>query len=229
LTLTTHDRARGKSRDKDALAEERPTKVHEVHRSHPPLRLSMSKFTTKALDSTTWPDFSGLVEANNGVWGGCWCMWYHTKEKGVSDSPESKRKAKECLVREGRAHASLVFDGANCVGWCQFGSPQELPRIHNERAYLATDPALPDWRITCFFSGKGYRGKGVASAALEGAIAQIRRMGGGRIEGYPEDIEGRKASPAFLFNGALSTFERHGFKRSRLIGKNKWVVTRTVP
>jgi GNAT superfamily N-acetyltransferase len=160
------------------------------------------------------------------VWGGCWCMWYHCKDGG--ETPAAKRKAKERLVRDGRAHASLVFDGEDCVGWCQFGSPKELQRIHNERAYLATNPTLPDWRITCFFSGKGYRGKGVADAALKGAIEQIRQRGGGRIEGYPEDIEGRKASPAFLFNGALSTFERHGFKRSRLIGKHKWVVTRTV-
>jgi GNAT superfamily N-acetyltransferase len=186
----------------------------------------MPEYKTKALNATTWKAFERLVEANNGVWGGCWCMWYHTKNEG--QSPELKRKAKECLVREGRAHASLVFDGKDCVGWCQFGSPDELPRIHNERAYLSANPILPDWRITCFFSGKGYRGKGVASAALKGAIEQIKTLGGGRIEGYPEDIEGRKASPAFLFNGALSTFERHGFKRSRLIGKHKWVVTRTV-
>lgn len=188
----------------------------------------MPKYETKALDKDTWADFARLVEANNGVWGGCWCMWYHAKAEGADDAPAAKRKAKECRVREGRAHAALVFDGANCVGWCQFGSPQELPRIHNERAYLATDPTLPDWRITCFFSGKGYRGKGVASAALKGAIEQIKKLGGGRIEGYPEDTEGRKASPAFLFNGSLSTFERLGFKRSRLIGKHKWVVTRTV-
>jgi GNAT superfamily N-acetyltransferase len=186
----------------------------------------MPTYTTKALDETTWPDFARLVEANNGVWGGCWCMWYHGKDAGAP--PEAKRAAKECRVREGRAHAALVFDGADCVGWCQFGTPQELPQIHNERAYLAANPALPDWRITCFFSGKGYRGKGVASAALEGAVEQIRKLGGGRIEGYPEDTEGRKASPAFLFNGSLSTFERLGFERSRPIGKHKWVVTMTV-
>ena len=112
-------------------------------------------------------------------------------------------------MREGRAHAALVFDGADCLAWSRFGSSQELPRIHNQRAYLATDSKLPDWRITCFFSGKGHRG--VASAALK----QIRQLGGGRIEGYPEDIEGRQAAPAFLFNGALSAFERLGFKRSR--------------
>lgn len=189
----------------------------------------MKNYETKALDVSSWSDFARLVEANNGVWGGCWCMWYHVKDVSADDSPASRRKAKECLVRESRAHASLVFDGTKCVGWCQFGSPEELPRIHNLRAYQATNPTLPDWRITCFFAGKGYRRHGVASAALKGALEQIKKLGGGRIEGYPEDIEGRKASPAFLFNGALSTFERLGFERSRRIGKHKWVVTRTIP
>ena len=155
-------------------------------------------------------------------------MWYHGKDSSEEDTPASRRKAKRCRVEAGHAHASLVYDGPVCVGWCQFGPPDELPRIHNERAYLAADPVLPDWRITCFFVGKGYRGKGVATAALAGAIEQIRRLGGGRIEGYPEATEGRKASSAFLFNGALSTFTKLGFKASRQIGKHKWVATRTV-
>jgi GNAT superfamily N-acetyltransferase len=186
----------------------------------------MIDYKTKPLDVSTWQDFANVVEANNGVWGGCWCMWYHSKDHG--GTPAEKRQTKERRVAQGLAHASLVFDGDKCVGWCQFGSPDELPCLHNARAYLATNPTLPDWRITCFFSGKGYRGKGVAYAALTGAIKQIEKLGGGRVEGYPEDTEGRKASPAFLFNGALSTFERLGFERSRLIGKHKWVVTRTI-
>lgn len=188
----------------------------------------MADYVARPLDATTWPDFARLIEANNGVWGGCWCMWYHGLASG-GDDPPSRREAKERLVREGRAHASLVYDGTDCVGWCQFGSPQELPRIHNSRAYQATSPSLPDWRITCFFSGKGYRGKGVAHAALQGAVRQIGTLGGGRVEGYPEDLAGRKASPAFLFNGTLSTFESVCFQRVRLIGKHKWVVTRTIP
>ena len=191
-------------------------------------RKLVTKKEIRALDETTWPDFARLVEANNGVWGGGWCMWYHGKDASADDSPPEKRKAKECLVRQGRAHAALVFEGEDCVGWCQFGSPGELPRIHNQRAYQKTDPVLPDWRITCFFSGRGHRGNGVASVALKGAMEQIRTLGGGRIEAYPENTEGRKASPAFLFNGSLSMFERHGFKRSRQIGKRKWVVTRTI-
>ena len=188
----------------------------------------MKNYEIKALDENTWPDFVQLVEANNGVWGGCWCMWYHNKSDNPEDTPEIKRRAKECLVREGRAHAALVFEDSDCVGWCQFGSPQELPRIHNQRAYIASEPSLPDWRVTCIFSGKGRRGSGVAAAALEGAIEQIKQLGGGRIEGYPDNVEGRKTSPAFLFNGALSTFERLGFKRLHQIGKHKWVVSLTV-
>ncbi len=188
----------------------------------------MTIYEVKALDTETWPDFERLVEANNGVWGGCWCMWYHGKDACVEDTPAARRQEKECRVRDGRAHAALVYDGTECVGWCQFGSPAELPRIHNHRAYMATSPALPHWRITCFFVNKGYRGKGVSAAALEGAIKQIKQLGGGRIEGYPENTARRKTSAAFLFNGALSTFERLGFKPERKIGKHRWVVTRTV-
>ncbi|MEO0496536.1 MAG: GNAT family N-acetyltransferase [Pseudomonadota bacterium] len=182
---------------------------------------------TRALDADTWPAFEALVDANNGVWGGCWCMWYHGKA-GSEEPADAKREAKRCRVEEGRAHASLVFDGQECVGWVQFGTPEELPRLHNQRAYQAGLNKLPDWRITCFFSGKGQRGKGVAKMALAGALEQISSLGGGTVEGYPEDIEGRKASPAFLFNGALHMFDELGFERTRKIGKHKWVVTKRV-
>ena len=146
-------------------------------------------------------------------------MGFHSKGEGWGKSAALNRSEKECRVREGRAHAALVFDGVNCVGWCQFGSPEELPRIKNKRAYLAANLVLPDWRITCFFSGKGYRGKGVANIALEGALEEIARLGGGTVEGYPEDTEGRAVSGSFLFNGALAMFERQGFKRTWLIGR----------
>ncbi len=185
-------------------------------------------YVTKPLDQTTWPDFERLAQAHNGVWGGCWCMWYHGQDASADDTPAARRQAKACLVQDGRAHAALVYSGDECVGWCQFGSPQDLPRIHNQRAYHKAQPAPADWRITCFFSGKGHRGAGVGSAALQGALDQIRALGGGLVEAFPENTEGRKASSAFLFNGALSMFERHGFARTHQIGKHKWVVTRVV-
>ena len=65
-------------------------------------------YETKPLDEATWPDFARLVEANNGVWGGCWCTWYHGKETSEDKSPAQKRKTKECL---GGARECPPWDG----------------------------------------------------------------------------------------------------------------------
>jgi GNAT superfamily N-acetyltransferase len=189
----------------------------------------MPGLEVRALDETTWPDFARLVEGNNGVWGGCWCMGFH--EEGVGKkghTPEGNRAAKECRVREGRAHAALVYAGDDCVGWCQFGSPEELPRIKRKRAYEQELVSPPDWRITCFFVDKGHRRRGVSAAALQGALDEIARLGGGTVESYPEESAGRKVSSSFLHNGTVALFERHGFERTRRLGKHHWVVTRTV-
>ena len=35
------------------------------------------EYTTRLLTVETWDDFARLVEDNNGVWGGCWCMGFH--------------------------------------------------------------------------------------------------------------------------------------------------------
>jgi GNAT superfamily N-acetyltransferase len=87
---------------------------------------------------------------------------------------------------------------------------------------------LPDWRITCFFVGRTHRHRGVAEAALAGALEEIARLGGGLVESYPEDTDGRKVSGSFLNNVTVAMFERHGFVRDRQIGKHAWVVTRRV-
>ena len=188
----------------------------------------MAGFGVKPLDETTWPDFAGLVERHNGVWGGCWCMSFHPEGVSRSKPPAQNRSEKEGRVRDGQAHAALVYDGATCVGWCQFGPTEELPRIKHQRAYRDGLTALPDWRITCFFVDKAYRGKGVADAALEGALREIARHGGGIVESYPEDMEGRSTSSAFLYNGTIAMFERQGFTRTRQLGKNHWAVAKVL-
>ncbi|MFD8231371.1 GNAT family N-acetyltransferase [Streptomyces sp. NPDC059696] len=188
----------------------------------------MTGLRTAPLDASTWPDFAGLVERHNGVWGGCWCMAFHPEGLSRGRSPEQNRSAKETRVREGGAHAALVYDGRDCAGWCQFGPPSELPRIKHRRAYEKDLGTPPDWRITCFFVGRDHRRTGVAAAALEGALHEIARLGGGTVEGYPEDTEGRPVSPSFLYGGTVRLFEDRGFERIRRLGKHHWVVSRDV-
>jgi GNAT superfamily N-acetyltransferase len=183
-------------------------------------------YTTKALDETTWDAFAALVERNNGVFGGCWCMGFHPEGVGKDTTPALNRRRKLERVKEGTTHAALVFDGEDCLGWCQFGAPDELPRIKSRAAYEKGRTTSPNWRIACNFVGKGNRRRGVATAALAGALDLIAGLGGGTVEGYPEDAASVPAG--FLFNGALSTYEQLGFTRDRKIGKHRWVVTRVV-
>ncbi|MFJ4206533.1 GNAT family N-acetyltransferase [Streptomyces sviceus] len=188
---------------------------------------SPAPLTVRPLGTDTWPAFARLVEANNGVWGGCWCMGFHVRV-GKGRTPQQNRAEKRQRVLEGRTHAALVFEGDNCLGWCQFGSPTELPEIKSRRAYEKDLAVLPDWRITCFFTEKGLRKRGVAHAALGGALAEIARQGGGAVEGYPEETDDRSVSGSFLHTGPMAVFENHGFTRTRPISPHRWVVTRTV-
>jgi len=180
----------------------------------------------KALDSSTWEAFAELAENSDGFPSGCWCMGFHPEGVGKNTTAALNRERKLARVRAGTTHAALVFEGPTCVGWCQFGSPDELPRIKNRAAYEQSATTPPDWRIACFYVRRGLRRRGVSKDALAGALELIAGLGGGLVEGYPEPAESVPAG--FLFHGALATYEQLGFVRDRLIGKHRWVVTRSV-
>lgn len=189
-----------------------------------------ARYAVRALSADTWDAYADLVERHNGVWGGCWCTWFHTMHAAKTFDAEGNRGLKERLVREGHAHAALVFDGDTAVAWCQYGSPEELPNIYHRKEYEAGLDAPPDYRLTCLFVDKRYRRKGVAAIAVEGALQLIARAGGGVVEAYPQDTSGgKKISSSFLYNGTRSLFERAGFTFERSKGKNHTVMLRRVP
>jgi GNAT superfamily N-acetyltransferase len=189
--------------------------------------MAVSSYHVRPLDESTWPAFAALVEANNGIFGGCWCMGFHSEGVGKGTTPELNRERKLSRVRAGTTHAALVFDQDECVGWCQFGVPDELPRIKSRAAYEKGRTTTPDWRIACCYVGKGHRRQGVSAAALAGALELIAALGGGTVEGHPED--GTAVPAGFLFNGARSSYEKVGFARDRQIGKHRWVMRTVVP
>ncbi len=180
------------------------------------------------LSPATWPAFAKLVEKHGGIFGGCWCISFHLAPDEGHLGAARYRAMKEARVREGRAHAALVFDGTDAVGWCQFGPTAELPNIRSKKAYEEGAGRLPDWRITCFFVDRQRRGDGIATVALRGALGAIGELGGGTVEAYPEDVTGRKVSRSFLCSGTLGMFEKAGFARDRKIAMHRWVVVRNV-
>src|SRR5262252_3876714 len=94
-----------------------------------------ARYAIKPLDESTWPAFADLVDSNNGIFGGCWCIGFHPEGGDRATTAAQNRERKHDRVRAGTAHAALVFEGCDCVGWCQFGSPDEVSRIKNRAEY----------------------------------------------------------------------------------------------
>ena len=148
-------------------------------------------YTTRLLTLDTWTDFAALVEANNGVWGGCWCIGFHPVGITRDGTAAGNRKIKQAHVADGTVHQVLVYRRDECVGWCQFGPPAEVARIKNAKAYEKELVLVPDWRIGCIFTGSRHRRQGVARAGLAGALNAIGAAGGGVVEAYPEQVDDR--------------------------------------
>lgn len=188
----------------------------------------MSQYEVKPLDQSTWDAYARLLERHNGVFGGCWCTWFHTLQGEKTFTADGNRALKKRLVEEGRAHAALVFDGDEAVAWAQYGPPEELPNIHHRKEYEETVDTPPDYRITCIFVDKKHRRSGVTAIALGGAVDLIGKAGGGVVEGYPHDTnDGRKVS--VLYNATRALYERAGFSYISPKGKRNCIMRRVVP
>jgi hypothetical protein len=185
-----------------------------------------ARFLIRELGSGTWPDFARIMEKHNGVWGGCWCVAFHLKPGESNRTVTSRRVYKEELVQANRSHSALVYDGAEVVGWCQFGPPAELPARMG--GFRKLGEAAPDWRITCFFVDRNRRKEGIADAALAGALRIIATKGGGTVDGYPIATRGKPYSSSFLFSGTESMFAEAGFRPVGALGTSKMVMRRLV-
>src|SRR4051794_38175918 len=87
----------------------------------------MTAHEIKPLTLETYPAWLALADKHNGVWGGCYCHYFHDETETTKKSmggAEFKRR----MIEEGVAHAALVFDGEQAIAWCEYGSPVELPR-----------------------------------------------------------------------------------------------------
>ena len=180
------------------------------------------------LTPDTWTMFDDMVVRHNGIFGGCWCFYFHPDSEERGPGAEGNRAMKKLYVERGVAHAALVVDGDEAVAWAEYGTPAELPNIHHRKQYDAEADLTPDYRVTCIFVDKRHRRRGLAEVALLGAVDLIAQAGGGVVEGYPHVPGEKKMSSSFLYNGTRAMYERCGFDFVRPKGLKNTVMRRTV-
>ena len=188
-----------------------------------------SDHSIRPLTAETWPAFAAMVERHNGIFGGCWCLWFHPECPERGQSYEGNRALKQKLVEAGKAHAALVMVGDEAIAWAEYGTVEELPTIHHRKQYFAEADLLPDYRITCIFVDKRYRRQGYARVALAAALDLIAAEGGGVVEGYPHEVGEKRLNNSFVYNGTRAMYEAAGFSFVRPKGLANTVMRRTVP
>ena len=143
----------------------------------------------RPLTPETYPAWLALAQKHNGVWGGCWCSYFHGDTEGTvkkeHDGPTFKAAARGG-GRRPRARSSSTATtrspGASTA------APLELPNIYHRKQYDAGETRPAPWRITCFFVDRDHRRSGVAREALDGALELIAQAGGGEVVSFPNEL-----------------------------------------
>jgi GNAT superfamily N-acetyltransferase len=120
----------------------------------------------------------------------------------------------KAMVESGIVPGILAYSGNEAVGWIAVEPRDEYPRLAHSRVLKPVDDQ-PVWSVTCFFTRKDFRGKGVTVALLKAAIDHVKKRGGKIVEGYPIEPENDKMPAAFAYMGLASAYRKAGFKEVR--------------
>ena len=155
-----------------------------------------------------------------GSWGStCWCMFPRLTNAEMRDLPGSgsvsqrRRDAMTKLSRRRRAPGLVAFEDAEPVGWIALAPRSECARIEASRATPRVD-AVEVWVIPCITVRKNARGRGIALASIEAAVAYAAGQGAPAVEAYPR-ADGVRTGDDNVYFGTEALFRRAGFRTIR--------------
>jgi GNAT superfamily N-acetyltransferase len=157
-------------------------------------------------DRDAFRDFPG--------WQSCYCMETHRdqadSEWAVRTAGDNRRDMSR-LISEGGVTALLAYVDDQAVGWCNYG---ETTRLHGVMRRFGLDAAEHEGvgSLACFVIAAPYRGHGVATSLLDGALGRLRARGVRVAEAYPaKKLDSAQAN----YRGPLSMYLRAGFEPYR--------------
>lgn len=164
--------------------------------------------TIRPLTPANWQDFASLCAAM-GSNRSCWCMWW--RDDGVRSGGPARNRAHTLVGQSSRPVGLIAYVGSDPVGWVAVGPRSDYPRLNRGRDTAPVDDNPDTWVIPCFFVREEYRGQGVATALLDGAVNHAGEQGALVVEGIPSDPATRRRSPTASYTGVTGMFERAGF------------------
>ena len=160
--------------------------------------------------ATSFPDVRTILGPKNPTSSVCWCLSHRVDAKTNTSlvGPERGEYVRR-LTRRAVAPGVLAYDGDEVVGWAAVAPRAELPFARSRKIPHVDD--LPVWSVWCFRVRAGHRGRGVAHALLDGAVAFAREHDAPALEGYPVDNRGATVDLTMAYVGTRSLFEAGGF------------------
>lgn len=170
----------------------------------------------RPLTAKDWPAISSLF-GDKGACGGCWCMYWRVDRGGRTWDDmrgENARTHFQRLVRSGKVHGLLAFEGEAPIGWVCLGPYEDFPRLATVRALRRERPAKT-WSIVCFYIPPRYRNRGLATQLLVAARKLAKASGAAVVEGYPVATRvGKQLPGAFAWTGVPKMFAHAGFAKA---------------
>ena len=170
-----------------------------------------SSLTFQPVTPERWDDFETLFGPRGGT-GGCWCMWSRLKHSEFeAQKGDANKQLMKGIIESGNVPGILAYDGDEPVGWCSIAPREEFSRLERSRILKRVDDQ-PVWSIVCFFMPRQYRGKGVMTQLLKGAVEYAKSQGAMIIEGYPVEPKKESMPDVFAWHGLAEPFRQAGFK-----------------
>ncbi len=116
---------------------------------------------------------------------------------------------------DGRTMGIVAYLDDEPAGWAAVDARASFERIKGSPVPWAGRSERKDdesvWAIACLVVRKGYRGRGLTYALVEGAVEHARASGAAAIEGYPMLTHGRDVVWDELNVGPVGPFHAAGF------------------
>ena len=160
--------------------------------------------------------FEHVAHTDYPEWDRCYCLDYCAADNAeeartLFRDADTRREYAIRYVREGVMQGYLAYLDGQVVGWCNCNDRDRCRVCAGYREMIPerAEDGLRVKSLFCFTVAPAMRGRHIATALMERAIADAREEGYQAMEGYP-DVQARDAY--YNFPGPLAFYQRFGFE-----------------